>query len=230
MLASNLPARLSALGPYFALTVGVDGPGWRPLAELPAALPERVAHVRAELERRAASPVEQRVAASIHQLGFVSRLVAPALGAVALAGVVPALVDVHWQPVDGGPVPIAVRELVPQPGADFRAAVLEPLVTPVVDAFAALGVSRIVLWGNVASALAGAAAMLRRSGTALAVDPVGFVADLLAGPGSLHAAGRFADEPFADEPIADEPFFTRASCCLFYRIPNAGKCGDCVLR
>ena len=219
MLDADRPARLSALGPYFALTVGVDGPGWRPLADLPAALPERVAHVRRELERRAGSTVEERVAASIHQLGFVSRLVAPALGAVALDGAVPSLVDVHWQPVDGGPVPIAVRDLGTAPGATFDSAVLEPLVEPVVDAFADFGVSRIVLWGNVASALAGAASMLRRSEASMVIDPVAFVADLLTAPGPLQAAGRFGEDRF----------FTRASCCLFYRVPNAGKCGDCVL-
>jgi len=216
---ADLPARLSALGPYFALTVGVDGPGWRPLADLPAALPERVAHVRGELERRAGSAIEERVAASIHQLGFVSRLVAPALGAVALDGAVPSLVDVHWQPVDGGPVPVAVRALETRPGATFASAVLEPLVAPVVQAFADVGVSPIVLWGNVASALAGAASMLRRSGASLRVDPAAFVAGLLAGPGPLQAAGRFGEDRF----------FTRASCCLFYRVPHAGKCGDCIL-
>jgi len=222
VLASDLPAQLSALGPYFALSVGVDGPAWRPLADLPAALPERIAHVQGELARRAGTAVEPRVAASIHQLGFVSRLVAPALGAVALAGVVPRLVDVHWQPVAGGPVPIAVASLDVRAGgvAEFAADVLHPLVAPVVDGFAALGVSRLVLWGNVASALAGAAGMLRRSEVALPVDPVAFVAELFAAPGPLQAAGRFG---------VDGRFFTRATCCLFYRVPNAGKCGDCVL-
>jgi len=219
VLASDLPARLSALGPYFALSVGVDGPHWRPLADLTAALPERVAHVRGELERRAGTAVEPRVAASIHQLGFVSRLVAPALGAVALAGVAPTLVDVHWQPVDGGPIPIAARGLESRPVATFASAVLQPLVEPVVEAFANLGVSRIVLWGNAASALAGAASMLRRSEASMVIDPVAFVADLLTAPGPLQAAGRFGEDRF----------FTRASCCLFYRVPNAGKCGDCVL-
>jgi ferric iron reductase protein FhuF len=219
---ADLAARLSALGPYFAVTAGVDGPRWRPLTELPAALPERVAHVRSELERRAGAAVEYRVAASIHHLGFASRLVAPALGAVALDGVVPSWVGVHWQPVDGGPVPVAVVDVTVGPAAAgaYASAVLVPLVAPVVDAFAALGVSRTVLWGNVASALAGATGMLLRSGRDLAVDPVAFVTELLARPGPLRAAGRFG---------IDERFFRRESCCLFYRVPHAGKCGDCIL-
>ena len=217
-----LAARLSALGPYFAVSVGADGDRWLPLAELPSRVAERVAFVRGELARRAGADVDVRVAASIHQLGFVSRLVAPALAAVALDDVVPAFTGVRWQPVDGGPVPIAVSALEVRPAsADaFDAAVLQPLVGPVVDAFAGLGVSRRVLWGNVASALAGAAGMLRRADAPLAADPIGFVRAVLDRPGPLHAAGRFE---------VDGRAFVRASCCLFYRVPNAGKCGDCIL-
>jgi ferric iron reductase protein FhuF len=43
---------------------------------------------------------------------------------------------------------------------------------------------------------------------------------MLARPGPLAGAGRFD---------VGGRYFVRASCCLFYRIPNAGKCGDCVL-
>jgi ferric iron reductase protein FhuF len=221
-LGAVLASRLSALGPYFEVAVGATGDGWLPLSALPAVAEERVAFVRGELSRRAGVEVSTRVAASIHQLGFASRLVAPALGAVALASVVPSFDDLRWRPVDGGPVPIAVSKMSETAAGveAFDELVLRQLVAPVVSTFASLGVSPIVLWGNVASALAGAAGMLVRSGERLTVDPVTFLEALFSGPGPLHGAGRFD---------VDGRFFVRASCCLFYRIPNAGKCGDCVL-
>ncbi|WP_250213408.1 (2Fe-2S)-binding protein [Acrocarpospora catenulata] len=37
--------------------------------------------------------------------------------------------------------------------------------------------------------------------------------------GRLRGTGRFAGEPF----------FVRRSCCLYYRVPGGGTCGDCVL-
>jgi hypothetical protein len=241
--ATEALSRAAAAGPYFALDLDASGPGWVPLRLLiddAAAVTERVDFVRAALALRCRLPVEEidaRASASIHLLGLASRLIAPALGAVAIAGLVPAfgVDDLLWQRTEGGPVPIGVRagavdvevaDGIAVPGPPDAAAglldgVVRPVVAPVLDAFAgAASVSAIVLWGNVASALAGAAAMLKRSGVVLAVDPVGIVTSLLALPGPLHAAGRFDDYG---------RFFVRASCCLFYRIPSAGKCGDCVL-
>ncbi|MGZ4663789.1 MAG: (2Fe-2S)-binding protein, partial [Frankiaceae bacterium] len=41
----------------------------------------------------------------------------------------------------------------------------------------------------------------------------------LSGTGELVQPVRFRPERF----------FVRRSCCLFYRVPGAGTCGDCVL-
>jgi ferric iron reductase protein FhuF len=76
-----------------------------------------------------------------------------------------------------------------------------------------------VLWGNVASSLAGALTMLRAARPDRGVEATRIVARLLehgtlAGTGDLDPAG---------------PSFVRRSCCLFYRVPGAGICGDCVL-
>jgi hypothetical protein len=202
--------------------------------------------------------IDARASASIHQLALAARLVAPSLAAAAMDGIVPefGLADVWWQRVDGGPVPIAVvgggaavpaaeagavpaaaaaavpateAAAVPaatapdarEAGARLVEGVVTVVVAPVIEAFAAAAsLSRVVLWGNVASALAGAAAMLRRSDGELTLDPVAVVEAMLQLPGPLHRGGVF-------EP--DGRFFARSSCCLFYRIPNGGKCGDCVL-
>jgi ferric iron reductase protein FhuF len=236
---SDALRRAAALGPYFAVDLDLSGPGWIPLQQLvddPAVVRERVEHVRASLAMRCGVPVDEidaRASASIHHLALAARLVAPSLAAAAIDGVVPefGLADVWWQRVDGGPVPVAVVgggvALPAATAADARDAgarlieVVTALVAPVIEAFAAAAsVSRVVLWGNVASALAGAAAMLRRSDGELTVDPVAVVEAMLQLPGPLHRGGVF-------DP--DGRFFARSSCCLFYRIPNGGKCGDCVL-
>jgi hypothetical protein len=253
---SDALRRAAALGPYFAVDLDLSGPGWIPLQQLvddPAVVRERVEHVRASLAMRCGVPVDDidaRASASIHQLALAARLVAPSLAAAAMDGVLPefGLADVWWQRVDGGPVPIAVvggdaalpagtagavpaatagavpaavAADAPEAGARLVEGVVAVVVAPVIEAFAAAAsVSRVVLWGNVASALAGAAAMLRRSDDQLTLDPVSVVEAMLRLPGPLHCGGVF-------DP--DGRFFARSSCCLFYRIPNGGKCGDCVL-
>jgi hypothetical protein len=238
--ATDALRHAGAIGPYFAVDLEPSDAEWLPLTALiegGAAVAERVGFVRGALATRCGVPVDgidARAAASIHFLGLASRLVAPALGAAAVDGIVPVFGadDVRWQRVAGGPVPIGLA-----PGTagthGTRAAgvgdaavllldgIVSGVVAPVMDAFAdAAHVSRIVLWGNVASGLAGAASMLARSGATLELDPAAIVEAMLALPGPLHSGGAFG---------IDGRFFVRASCCLFYRIPNGGKCGDCVL-
>jgi ferric iron reductase protein FhuF len=237
VIARDSLARAAGFGPYFAVDLDPSGDGWLPLGLLiddPAVVRERVAFVQDALATRCGLPaaeIDARASASIHQLGVVSRLLAPSLATAAVDGVLPVLAvdDVLWQRVDSGPVPIGLCEIrdgvrVGDPRAAAQAlsvGLVASVVAPVVDAFAATaGVSRIVLWGNVASALAGAASMLTRSDAVLRSDPAAIVEALLALPGPLHAAGTFGQ---------DERYFVRSSCCLFYRIPNGGKCGDCVL-
>lgn len=227
--------RAAGVGPYFALDQSPSGDGWLPLRSLlddPATVHERVDFVRGAVALRCEvepASLDARACASIHFLGLASRLVAPALAAASLDAVVVSFLpdDVFWQRVDGGPVPLAARAVSGSPAADPAQAAallhdgaLSVLAAPLVDAFAeVMRLSRTVLWGNVASALTGAAAMLLRSGERTILDPVEIVAAALdAGP--LAGSGRF------DVP---DRFFVRNSCCLFYRIPNAGKCGDCVL-
>jgi hypothetical protein len=216
----------AAVGPYFAVTLDAPGAGWRPFADLlePDVLRERVDGVADALASRVGVAVDRRACASTHSLALLSRLVAPALAAATLAGHVPGLAPerLRWQPVAGGPVPLAVdpdegRAVVDavSAAAAITDLVLTPVVEPVVAAFDRVEhVSPIVLRGNVASAAVGAATMLRRSGATLRIDPMAVAEELVSGAGRFDVPGRA---------------FVRASCCLFYRVPNGGKCGDCVL-
>jgi ferric iron reductase protein FhuF len=225
------------LGPFFEVELDATGDGWSPLRRLlddPTTVAGRLAAVRGVLARRAGvapEAIDARAAASVHFLGFVARLVAPSLAAVALDGALPSFGpdDVHWRPVDRGPIPIAVRSLGEERVADARAGgaglvdgVVRRIVAPAVDAFAVgAHLSRIVLWGNVASALAGAASVLAQSTEPMTLDPGAIVDSMLTSPGPLTGTGSFGSAG---------RYFVRASCCLLYRLPGGGKCGDCVLR
>jgi ferric iron reductase protein FhuF len=229
------------VGPYFAVDIDAEGPAWRPFAELVgdgAVLRDRVDAVRAALAQRTGLDVEavdERATASLHSLALAARLIAPSFAAAVLTGTVPVLdvAGVRWQGVDGGPIPIAFLD----PGGavadgpeelarllDFG--VIQTVIAPLVGAFGAqFRLSTKVLWGNVASALSGAATMLAAVSGGAYADRALRLADNLVRGGSLCGHGRYV-RPWPDRA---ERYFVRHSCCLFYRIPGGGTCADCVL-
>ena len=242
-------AAAAAAGPYFAVQPWSAGGQWRPLSVLvtdPAVLAERVEHARGVLARSAGvapAGLDERAVASIVFLGLASRLVSPSLGAAVVGGVVPELsmADLWWRPADSGPWPLAARLSPGTPGTavgglasggQFAAAArllsegcVEGLAGPVAAAFeTAFGLSRQVLWGNVASALAGAAGLLAEAFPSRAQAAGRLTAEIL-------AQGRLAGTGELVQPDAALPrrFLVRRSCCLFYRVPGGGICGDCVL-
>ncbi len=163
------------VGPFFVLDRWTADAGWRPLRELaerPDVLVERVAAARemlAERSRVEVDEIEERATASIVFLGLAARLVSPAFACAALADRVPDLQldSLWWQPTVGGPWPMARSDAAGSAPAgnlatDLDALVLRPIVTPVLEAFGrTFALSPQVLWGNVASSLAGALTMLR---------------------------------------------------------------------
>jgi len=212
------------------------------LIDDPAALSERVGYARGVLAIRAgiaSGAVEERVAASVVFGGLVSRLVSPQLGAAVLGGVVPDLTmaDLWWQPAgDGGwrlaagPAggaevgALAEGEQV-RSAAGLMAERIRALTAPVTAAFAtSFRLSGQVLRGNVASALAGAAAVLAGSCQARAQAAYRLTAQILALE-PWRGTGEFA----SSGPGGSRLQFIRQSCCLLYRVPGAGTCGDCVL-
>ncbi|MBB5937887.1 (2Fe-2S)-binding protein [Streptomyces zagrosensis] len=118
-----------------------------------------------------------------------------------------------------------------------RTAVLDQHLIPLHRASAASGVSGALLWGNAGSALAGALMVLRdwlrtapEAGAAAAAGPQG-------GASAQARALALARDLFAAEPLRESghwlpdsrPPFRRTTCCLYYRVPGGGLCGDCVL-
>lgn len=204
--------QLSRLGEYFAI-VENDGDGWRPLAELLTGpfLGHRVVATHVALAQRAQADVEERVAASIASLGLFARLLSPAIGARLLDVDAPA--ELLWQERSTGTLPLAASSWGPPDIDAVLAGVIEPLA---VRLHAEHGVPTKVLAGNASSAVFGALKMAT-----------------LARPDLREAAFDLGVEllthPYLRDTGDPGPPYIRRSCCLYYRIPHGGYCGDCVL-
>ncbi|MFF5288779.1 (2Fe-2S)-binding protein [Paractinoplanes globisporus] len=227
------------LGPYFAWEPwDGDTDGWRPLTDLYDAgvVAERVGVARQTLIAMtglSADEVGEREVASITFLGWASRLVSPLLGAVAVAGALP-LPDagwLRWREAPGGPLPIAYAEMSVTDVAGLDAAEVAAAIGGMPTVAPMLGVigrrfrlPEHLLWGNVASALGGAAGMIADASPEHAARAAAVVEELLK-RAPLAGTARL-ERP---DPRRDRWFLVRGNCCLYYRIPGGGKCGDCVL-
>lgn len=220
----------SALGEFFAIDPEPRSGEWLRLAALsePAVIEARVVATESAIATMAGlgqADIAPRVAASTVSLGIFARVLAAAFGAFIVTGILPelSLESLWWQPVLGGAVPLSL-DPVPgfRPAGDageaFGSVVLRGVIAPLVSAFEEAGVSPVVLLGNVASALGGAARMIATARPDLATAAWSFVEELLRQPMLRGTATVGAGE------------LRRNSCCLFYKVPGGGYCGDCVLR
>jgi len=231
--------KTAELGPYFAWEPwDGDATAWRPFADLLDAevVAERVGVARRTLIAMTGlgeDEVGEREVASITFLGWASRLVSPLLGAVATAAALPMpeVGRLRWRAVPGGPLPLAYEqmglgEVSGLGGSEVAEAVGGlPVLAPMVDVFARrFHLPEHLLWGNVASALGGAAGMIADAAPEHAERAAEVVAELL----KLPPLAGTADLERPD-PRRDRWFLVRRNCCLYYRIPGGGTCGDCVL-
>ncbi|MCW2878730.1 MAG: hypothetical protein JWQ95_2830 [Sphaerisporangium sp.] len=232
-------ADVSAIGPYFAISTDPgheDDLTWRPLSELASGTGALRARI-IDFERRLGTG-ESRVAASILFQGLAARLWSPVVGAVTAHGLVPVAAGTHlrWRPVATGPLPLwtprtagwaTVRD--ERPGTEGRVAallyraVVTELLEPLVQAVQSVTkIAPSLLWGNAASALAGTLRTLPAARPDLGPSAARLVHEVLQ-LGVLAGTGELA------EPAPGHHFFTRVSCCLYYRVPGGGMCDDCAL-
>lgn len=217
--AAAVLAALSDVGAYFAVGTGPVDDGWRPVAHLytDAALLEGiVGRVQARMDA-----AEQRVAASTLFLGFAARLWSIGLGALAGHRLLPDLAPEHLLFREaGGQIRLHIERPVAWRGDDVEPMladmVLEWHLARLTAALRRLGpISAKLLRGNAASALLGAARVFDRDATP--------------GPGWQLARRLCADERLSDAIVFSDAGYRRTSCCLYYRVPGGGLCGDCVL-
>ncbi len=227
-------ADVGGLGPFFAVDTGPEPgrrTGWRPLTELyadPEPLRARIAHVRGVLGS------DDRVAASITFQGLAARVLSAPLAAAVLHGVLPELTAdaLRFRVSDDGPWPLwcaapSVRSVTdPETAvAGLAELLLDGHLGPLVAAVRAqVPISARLLWGNVASSVAAGKRLVVEQRPA-AAHQAAEVARRLLDTGPLAGSS----ELLAPEGTDRVWTFRRRSCCLFYRVPGGGLCGDCVL-
>ncbi|GAA2437166.1 (2Fe-2S)-binding protein [Streptomyces lavendulocolor] len=242
------PARVAAVGPYFAVSSGprADAAGFRPFTALhhdPAPLAAYVA----ETGRRLGTD-QRRVAASTLHIGTAARLWSVALATAALTGRAVDLTPerLWWRTPPSGPIELWLPEWpAGTPGEDVPGALYETVVVrhlgPLDEALRRdFGLSPRILHGNSASALLGAVRVLLARVPDAPWSPLPVAAALLARE-PLASAGVLTGDPRGAGPRgadlggagprgADDPLsYRRNSCCLYYRVRGNGYCGDCVL-
>ncbi|MGX1365798.1 hypothetical protein RKD19_001157 [Streptomyces canus] len=158
---------------------------------------------------------EPRIAASIAHLGLAARLWSVALGCAVRYGHIPDLSPhrLRWDPDASAPDDLWLDGVTPLPGD--AGTIAEAVLHGHLEPLAALlhteyRLATGLLWGNAGSALAGAERQLGHHGSARALTAELLTHPLLAG--TLDGATR-----------------RRRSCCLYYRLPGGGLCGDCCL-
>ncbi|MER8187495.1 (2Fe-2S)-binding protein [Kitasatospora sp. NPDC094015] len=224
--ASEVLRRVGAVGPYFQVEVSDRPPdGFRPLRELHRPGPDtdlarRIRHAATQL--RTAEP---RVAASVVHLGLAARIWSVALGVAAFGGVADLDPDrAHVRLPPGGPLDL----WLPSPGAAAVTGdpvdalhrhtvlgVLEPLGAAVRSV---APVAEQLLRGNAASALVGSHRIL-----------LGHLTDRQAMQRATDLMTHLLHRSPLEDTWSAAPGFRRTSCCLYYRVPGGGLCGDCAL-
>ncbi|MEU0599440.1 (2Fe-2S)-binding protein [Streptomyces sp. NPDC006393] len=223
-------AALRSLGGFFVLRTGE--PPRVPLPTLAQAYGDASCgsdeHPLAVRVRTVAAGIrapEPRVAASVAQQALMARLWSTVLGCAVLYGRIPDLDPrlLRWDPAGSAPDDLwltTVRGL-PADADTVADAVLVGHLRPLAAALRvrhrlAPGLAR----GNAASALAGAARQLAR----LAPEH----GRPRAGDHARDLAARLLAHPLlAGTGTSDDRGFRRRSCCLYYRVPGGGVCGDC---
>ncbi|MFE6171288.1 (2Fe-2S)-binding protein [Streptomyces sp. NPDC056464] len=222
-------AALRPLGGFFVLRTG--GEAVRPSATLAQAYAEPVSEAHGDdlglRVRKVADTLrapELRIAASVAQQGLAARLWSVTLGCAALYGRIPDLAPrlLHWDPDGSAPDDLWLAEVrsLPADPATVADAVLHGHLEPLNAVLGArYRVAAGLLWGNAGSALAGAARQLdrwaRAGGRTYAAGARTLTAELFTHP-LLAGTGTFTATAFR-----------RRSCCLYYRVPGGGVCGDC---
>ncbi|KUM70498.1 (2Fe-2S)-binding protein [Streptomyces griseorubiginosus] len=221
-------AALRPLGAFFVLrTIGDPAETSRPALPTLAQVYENASSdvygnpltFRIQKVADALDAPELRIAASIAHLGLAARLWSAALGCATVYGRIPDLSPgrLHWDPDGSAPddlwlAPQEAGESLPGDARTLADVVLHGHLEPLAAALrTAYRPASGLLWGNAASALVGAARQLGPHG---------------AGARARALAAELLAHPLLEGAL-DPRTLRRRSCCLYYRLPGGGVCGDC---
>ncbi|MBN0042910.1 (2Fe-2S)-binding protein [Streptomyces actuosus] len=168
---------------------------------------------------------EVRVAASVAHLGLAARLWSVALACAVLYDCIPDLDPrlLHWDPDGSAPDELRPAAVRPRPADSLSSQIVDEHLAPLEDALRArYRIAPGLLRGNAASALAGAAGQLDRWARAAGRTDAAERARAL-------TAGLLRHPRLAGAGTLTGTAFRRRSCCLYYRVPGGGVCGDCCL-
>lgn len=196
--------------------MGLPKPGWRPVTACYADGYQDLIEATAARYRTG----DLRIGASTVQLSHASRLWSPVLACALEHGVVPDLTGLQRAPDSAAlRIPVPEGDLLE---GDREATLYRIVVEEHLERLAEglrVKVAPGLLYGNIASALVAATRALysvrprlRDSATVLAR--------------SLLETGKLAGTGTVKHNLA----FRRRSCCLYYRVSDGNKCGDCALR
>jgi hypothetical protein len=233
LLLVDLDPELTALQPlggFFVLRRA--GEAFRPLPTLAATYENRTSDVygdslifRVHKVANALRVPEVRIAASVAHQGLAARLWSVTLGCAALYGRIPDLDPdlLHWDPDGSAPDDLWLTEVraLPADASSVTDVVLHGHLEPLTAALRRrYTLAAGLLWGNAGSALAGAARQLDRWGRAHGRPDAAARARSLTGE-------LFGHPLLAGTGTLTGTAFRRRSCCLYYRVPGGGVCGDC---
>ncbi|MGV0790864.1 (2Fe-2S)-binding protein [Mycolicibacterium sp. XJ1819] len=217
--ATRILAEISTVSPYFAVSCGaVSDDSWYPVHRLYTDT-ELLTAIVGRVQSRIGTD-ERRVAVSTFQLGLAARLWSIGLGALIRHGVLPDLdAEQLLFSETAGRIRLHIEKPVAWQGDGLETLlanqVLDGHLAVLTAALHRLGpISARLLRGNAASALLSAARVIDRATTS---DPAEQLARRLC-----------ADERLDGEVIFNGAGYRRTSCCLYYRTPGGGVCGDCV--
>ncbi|RII20315.1 hypothetical protein DSC45_03745 [Streptomyces sp. YIM 130001] len=216
--------QLGNVGGFFALRTGAPPRGALPLAEVYAGEGAALGHRVGKVVARLRAP-EVRVGVSVAQLGLAARLCSVAVGGAALFCAVPDLDPrrLYWDPDGTSPDDLWIDRVDPLPVDRIAEVLWEGHLAPLSAVLTRhYRIAPGLLRGNAGSALAGSVRELETwAGKA--------------GRPEVAAGGREAAEALLVHPglRAEGPLpapgarHRRRSCCLYYRCPGGGLCGDC---
>lgn len=207
---------IARFGGFFAIEHGPAEPGWRPVTACYTDGYQDLIEATAARYRTG----DLRIGASTVQLSHASRLWSPVLACALEHGVVPDLTGLQRAP-DSPALRIPVPEGEMLEGdrvATLYRIVVEEHLERLADGLR-VKVAPGLLYGNIASALVAATRALYSVRPPLR-DAATVLARSLLGTGKLTGTGT----------VKHNLAFRRRSCCLYYRVSDGNKCGDCALR